>query len=134
MEGLALIKKFEGCELYAYQCSAGVWTIGYGHTKDVEPGMQITQEDAEEMLVDRAQLMKLSAPEMTVLVGGMRVLNTNFDQYIERMNDDSDKIYYSIADTFEAASNSITSKLLSTPIELQESQSPQGSQLLSSLF
>jgi len=35
---------------------------------------------AEEMLVDRAQLMKLTAPEMTVLVGGMRVLNTNFDQ------------------------------------------------------
>ncbi len=35
---------------------------------------------AEEMLVDRAQLMKLSAPEMTVLVGGMRVLNTNFDK------------------------------------------------------
>jgi catalase-peroxidase len=31
------------------------------------------------MLVDRAQLMKLSAPEMTVLVGGMRVLNTNAD-------------------------------------------------------
>lgn len=51
-EGISLIKKFEGCELYAYQCSAGVWTIGYGHTKDVEPGMQITQEDAEEMLVE----------------------------------------------------------------------------------
>jgi catalase-peroxidase len=34
---------------------------------------------AEEMLVDRAQLMKLTAPEMTVLVGGMRVLNTNFN-------------------------------------------------------
>jgi catalase-peroxidase len=34
---------------------------------------------AEEMLVDRANLMKLTAPEMTVLVGGMRVLNTNFD-------------------------------------------------------
>ena len=51
-EGLSLIKKFEGCELYAYQCSAGVWTIGYGHTKDVEPGMQITKEDADEMLVE----------------------------------------------------------------------------------
>lgn len=51
-EGISLIKKFEGCELYAYQCSANVWTIGYGHTKDVEPGMQITQEDAEQMLVD----------------------------------------------------------------------------------
>ncbi len=32
---------------------------------------------AEEMLVDRAQLLTLTAPEMTVLVGGMRVLNTN---------------------------------------------------------
>lgn len=34
---------------------------------------------AEEMLVDKAQLLTLSAPEMTVIVGGMRVLNTNFD-------------------------------------------------------
>ncbi|GGB24919.1 catalase-peroxidase [Puia dinghuensis] len=34
---------------------------------------------AEEMLVDKAQLLTLTAPEMTVLVGGMRVLNTNFD-------------------------------------------------------
>ena len=35
---------------------------------------------AEELLVDRAQLLTLSAPEMTVLVGGMRVLNANFEQ------------------------------------------------------
>ncbi len=35
---------------------------------------------AEEMLIDKAQLMTLSAPELTVLLGGMRVLNTNFDQ------------------------------------------------------
>jgi len=35
---------------------------------------------AEEMLVDRAQLLTLTAPEMTVLLGGMRVLNTNFGQ------------------------------------------------------
>ncbi|MCB0731010.1 MAG: catalase-peroxidase, partial [Ignavibacteriae bacterium] len=34
---------------------------------------------AEEMLVDKAQLLTLTAPEMTVLVGGMRVLNANFD-------------------------------------------------------
>ena len=34
----------------------------------------------EEMLIDKAQLMKLTAPEMTVLVGGMRVLNTNYDK------------------------------------------------------
>lgn len=35
---------------------------------------------AEEMLIDKAQLMTLTAPEMTVLIGGMRVLNTNFNQ------------------------------------------------------
>jgi len=35
---------------------------------------------AEELLVDRAQLLTLTPPEMTVLIGGMRVLNTNFGQ------------------------------------------------------
>jgi catalase-peroxidase len=35
---------------------------------------------AEEMLVDRAQLLTLTPPEMTVLVGGLRVLNANFDR------------------------------------------------------
>ena len=35
---------------------------------------------AEELLIDKAQLLTLSPPEMTVLVGGMRVLNTNFEQ------------------------------------------------------
>jgi catalase-peroxidase len=35
---------------------------------------------AEEMLVDRAQLLTLTPPELTVLIGGMRVLNTNFGQ------------------------------------------------------
>jgi catalase-peroxidase len=34
---------------------------------------------SEEMLIDKAQLLTLTVPEMTVLVGGMRVLNTNFD-------------------------------------------------------
>lgn len=34
---------------------------------------------AEQMLIDRSQLLKLSAPELTVLVGGMRALNTNYD-------------------------------------------------------
>ncbi|WP_299762350.1 catalase/peroxidase HPI [uncultured Pontibacter sp.] len=37
------------------------------------------KSSAEEMLIDKAQLLSLSAPELAVLVGGMRVLNTNFD-------------------------------------------------------
>ena len=49
--GLALIKQFEGCRLIAYQCSAGVWTIGYGHTVGVYKGMKITQKKAEAYLL-----------------------------------------------------------------------------------
>ena len=49
-EGLALIKKFEGCELDAYKCAAGVWTIGYGSTKGVKEGDTISQEDADKLL------------------------------------------------------------------------------------
>jgi len=51
-EGIALIKKFEGCELKAYKCAAGVWTIGYGSTKGVEEGNTITQEDADNLLLE----------------------------------------------------------------------------------
>ena len=49
-EGIALIKKFEGCKLEAYQCSAAVWTIGYGHTAGVVSGDKITHESAEDLL------------------------------------------------------------------------------------
>ena len=49
-DGLKLIKKFEGCDLKSYQDSVGVWTIGYGHTKGVEEGQEITQDEGEEML------------------------------------------------------------------------------------
>jgi lysozyme len=50
-EGLSLIKKFEGCELEAYKCAAGVWTIGYGSTKSVKEGDTLTQEKADELLL-----------------------------------------------------------------------------------
>ena len=49
-EGFDIIKKFEGCELEAYKCAAGVLTIGYGHTKDVQEGDKWTEEKAEFML------------------------------------------------------------------------------------
>ena len=39
-----------------------------------------SKSNAEELLIDKAQLMRLTAPELTVLVGGMRVLGTNYDQ------------------------------------------------------
>jgi GH24 family phage-related lysozyme (muramidase) len=50
--GLELIKRYEGCELTAYQDSGGVWTIGYGHTAGVHSSMTITQEQAEQLLAE----------------------------------------------------------------------------------
>ena len=49
-EGTNLIKSFEGCRLTSYQDVAGIWTIGYGHTGNVRPGMSITQEQADSFL------------------------------------------------------------------------------------
>lgn len=46
------IKRFESCKLTAYQDTAGVWTIGYGHTKGVKKGDRITQYQAEQFLRD----------------------------------------------------------------------------------
>ena len=50
-EGIELIKFFEGFESKAYQDAVGVWTIGYGHTKNVEPGMEATEKEALAMLM-----------------------------------------------------------------------------------
>lgn len=50
--GLKLLMRSEGCRLTAYKCSAGVDTIGYGHTGvDVKLGMTITQDQANELLI-----------------------------------------------------------------------------------
>ncbi|HAA27194.1 MAG TPA: muraminidase [Cyanobacteria bacterium UBA8553] len=48
--GMAILKEREGLFLEAYKCPAGVWTIGYGCTKGIRPGMKITEAEAEEML------------------------------------------------------------------------------------
>lgn len=48
--GINLIKQFEGVRLTAYKCPAGVYTIGYGHTRGVTRGMKITEEEASTFL------------------------------------------------------------------------------------
>ncbi len=50
-QGLALLADFEGCRLRPYQCSAGVWTSGIGHTAGVKPAQEITHQRAAENLV-----------------------------------------------------------------------------------
>ena len=48
--GVELIKEFEGCKQVAYQDSVGVWTIGYGHTKDVYEGQLAIKKTIEKWL------------------------------------------------------------------------------------
>jgi len=51
-EALNLIMNSEGLRLTAYKCPAGIWTIGYGHTKNVTEGDVITFGDAYSFLLD----------------------------------------------------------------------------------
>ena len=51
-KGLSLIKEFEGCFLNAYRCPSHVLTIGWGHTGDVYEGQYITQEEADNLLIN----------------------------------------------------------------------------------
>lgn len=50
VNGLNLIKQFEGLKLHAYRCPADVWTIGYGHTVSVGANDVITEEQAIDLL------------------------------------------------------------------------------------
>ncbi|WBF43953.1 lysozyme [Serratia rubidaea] len=49
--GLRLLADFEGCQLSPYQCQAGVWTSGIGHTSGVSPGKAISERQAAVNLV-----------------------------------------------------------------------------------
>lgn len=50
--GRDLIKNYEGLRLKSYLCPAGVWTIGWGHTKTARPMQQISLEQAEALFND----------------------------------------------------------------------------------
>ena len=74
LDGINLIKRFEGCELKAYKCPAGVWTIGFGHIKGVQEGDVITQADAHNMLVEELD-------EYEGYINDMVSVELNQDQY-----------------------------------------------------
>ena len=70
LEGLALIKRFEGCRLESYKCSANVLTIGYGHTSGVKETDTITQDEADKLLQeDVEQFEKYVDDNVTVELG-----------------------------------------------------------------
>lgn len=65
MKAKILIKQFEGCRLEAYKCSAGVPTIGYGHTAGVKMGDSITQEQADKWFDDDYAKFESEVKRMT---------------------------------------------------------------------
>ena len=77
-KGLALLRSFEGCRLSSYCDCVGVWTIGFGTTTNVRPGMTITQQQAESFLksdlaifehaVDRLVKVPLNDDQFSALV------------------------------------------------------------------
>ena len=102
-EGVALIKKFEGCKLDAYQCSANVWTIGFGTTKGVKEGDACTQDEAETLLADdlfkfekiihKQVKVPLKQNEFDALVSWVYNLgggNLSESTLLRRINDDTD--------------------------------------------
>lgn len=78
-KGKDLIKSFEGCKLSAYQCSAGVWTIGYGHTKGVKRGDKITQEEADRIFDEEIELF---AEEVDILTEDCLLEQCQFDALV----------------------------------------------------
>ena len=77
--GLSLIRTFEGLSTKAYKCPAGVWTIGYGHTGDVEPGDIITEKQAEEILRNDLKKYEKAVSEYTA---GCKLNQSQFDALV----------------------------------------------------
>lgn len=63
------IKQFEGCRLEAYRDAVGIWTIGYGQTGGVTRGMVISQETAEQYLVQFIEDLEAVLTEVPGLKG-----------------------------------------------------------------
>ncbi|MDR1725613.1 MAG: lysozyme [Bacteroidales bacterium] len=76
-KGIELIKYFEGEHLMAYRCPAGIWTIGYGHTKGVFEGMSINKHLAEVFL-----LQDLRSIEKCINDTGLNINHNQFDALI----------------------------------------------------
>lgn len=67
MDAMDLIRAHEGLRLRAYRCPAGVWTIGWGHTRGVDPGDEISVAEANRLLAEdvaevERQMRTLLAP------------------------------------------------------------------------
>ena len=77
--GLALTMFYEGCKLEAYQDGGGVWTIGFGHTKDVKQDDKCTYEQA----IDFLQVDILSAVNAVNRLVTVSLNQSQFDALVD---------------------------------------------------
>lgn len=76
-KGIEFIKRHEGFRARAYKCPAGVWTIGYGHTRGVNNGDVITKEQGERFLI-----RDLQTAEREVNSHGLIINQNQFDALV----------------------------------------------------
>ena len=74
----ALIRRFEGKSNKAYQDSAGVWTIGYGHTGGVVKGQTISDDEVERLLAE-----DVAVAENAVNAQNLNLTQTQFDALVD---------------------------------------------------
>jgi GH24 family phage-related lysozyme (muramidase) len=101
--GLELIKSFEGLQLTAYVCPAGVWKIGCGHTSNVKEGSVITKAEAEKLFlkdlrdaestVTELVTVKLNENEFSALVSFVFNVGSKFfsDSILLKMLNNNDR-------------------------------------------
>lgn len=77
--GISLTELFEGDILSAYKDQRGLWTIGYGHTADVHPGMTISKEEAAAFLEGDVR----TAAECVNAVVSVRLTQPQFDSLVD---------------------------------------------------
>ena len=77
-KGIDLIKEFEGYSERAYMCAGGKYTIGYGHTRGVEPGDTCTREQAERYLREDLQ----DAEEAVMALISVPLTQNQFDMLV----------------------------------------------------
>ena len=75
--GYRFIKRWEGLKLHAYKCSAGVNTIGYGHTTNVREGQVITVEQADRLFENDIKNFEFALNK--TLVGVAPVTQNQYD-------------------------------------------------------
>ena len=75
--GLKWLKSFENCSLKAYKDIGGVWTIGYGHTEGVIPGMQISPADADRLFAQ--DVKKIAERCVNALPEQIKLNQSQFD-------------------------------------------------------